>query len=304
MVESNLASVEGGTSPQAASPGNDGGGLHTDGESFWQSNSDYLRTLSSRIGVDPNQQAQEGQRQAPQGIAADEFEQFRQWKAAREGKDVRGLLDMAGLQPGDVLNATLFGGPATQEAPKEPDPVETVRNELTQLRQDIENERRERQTVAERITESNAKKAFSESVRSMPELTVLQKWGDEAVNTAWNIYVQDAEEVLQARKRGEQLPMPSPRQAALKVEKYLRGQAERLGDIFGGAKAALEPLQFDLQTGAPSQAATEPAPIKNHAGSSPTLQNVGGHVGAPSDGPVTVEELRKRALEAGKRLRG
>ena len=302
MTFDGTPATEGGGTPTAAPGSDDGsGGVHNDGASFWQSNGDYLRQISQRFGGS-DQLTQVQPNQTPPQNQADDYQEYLRWKAAKEGKDVRTLLSSAGLQPGDVLNATLFGGP--QQEPPKPDRVAEIRSELAKIRTDIEAERQQRQTTAERMNEEKARNAFNDQIGSMQDLVVLQKWGQEAFGTAWNVYIQDVEQAMEARAKGQQVPIPSPRQAALKVENYLRGQASRLGEVLGAGGVSLEPLPIAPQNGAANQAPTVPAQMTNQpAGTSPTLTNTGGHAGAPPSGPTSVDELRKRALAAAQRLR-
>ena len=292
----------GGGTPTGA-PGSDDGsrGLHDDGASFWNSNSEYLQSIAARFGGGTNQSTQPNA-QPPANTEAQDFEEFRRWKAAREGKDVRAMLEHAGMQPGDVLNATLFGGPPKEE-PK-PDPVESIASELRQLKSDLESERKQRQSVQEKIAESKAKGAFVEQIKSMSDLTLVSKWGQEATDTAWNVYIHDVEEAFAAKAEGRQVTPPSLREAAIKVENYLRTQASKLGDVFGSGGVTLEPLQPGSRTEVPNQAATAPTDNGRGGIQSPTLQNVGGQTGAKPTGPATREELRARALAAAKQMRG
>jgi len=297
-------SGQGGTQP--GTPGQDDGAreTHTDGASFWQSHGDFLQTMQARFGGGSPFQGQPQQAQQPHPQAGgDDYQDYIRWKEARAKKDPRALLEIAGMQPGDVLNATLFGGPTPQQPPP-PDPVETLRGELTEIRQAIESERKERQTVAEKISEAKAKANFHEQVKSMQDLTLVQKWGQEAADTAWNIFIQDTEEAFRARAEGRQANPPSLREAAIKVENYLRQQASRLGDVIGAQGVKLEPLQFAPQS-APNQAATPPTnQERDGRAMSPTLTNAGGETGARPPAATTRDELRKRALEAAKRMRG
>lgn len=299
------ATQEGGTSNEATGQGNDGRGLHNDGSSFWNSNSEFLQSIASRYrsgggGQPAPQQAQ----QAPAG-QSDDYQEYIRWKAAREGKDPRAVLALAGMQPRDVLDATLFGGPTPTPTPP-PDPVETIRAELNQLKEAMEAERKDRQTTAEKISESKAKSAFQEQIKSMNDLILVQKWGDEAIDTAWNVYIAEVDAAFKARDEGKQVQIPSLRAAAIQVENYLRQQAGRMREVIGGSGAApLEQLPFYSPNEAPSQAASNPAQVMQQAGTSPTLRNVSGHAGAPqtTGAPTDRETLRQRALEAAKRFR-
>lgn len=302
MDTGNPVAVGGGTSN--ATPGSDDGsrGMHDDGASFWNSNAEYLQSIAARFGGGSSQSAPTPQRQPSSAGDGDEYQEFARWKAAKEGKDPRAILELSGMQPADLLSATLFGGPPKEE-PK-PDPVESIRGELAKLKGDLEAERQQRQSESEKIAETRAKSKFVEQVGAMSDLTLLQKWGTEATDTSWNLYIKDVEEAFEAKRRGEQVAMPSLRGAAIRVENYLRAQAGKLSDVFGGGGAALEPLSLDSKTEAPNQAATAPTGNGNVRGMSPTLTNVGGETGARPTGPATPDELRARALAAAKALRG
>jgi hypothetical protein len=298
------APLEGGTQGGAPGPDNGGGGLHNDGASFWQSHGDFFRQIESRYGIQAPQ-GEAPQSQPQQSGQPDDYQEYLRWKQAREAKDPRALLEIAGMQPGDVLNATLFGGPQ-QEQPK-PDPVEAIRGELNAIRKDIESERRERQSVQERISEANAKSQFLEQVKSMQDLTLVQKWGQEAMDTAWNDYIMSVEAAVKAKAAGQPFEPPSLRASAIRVENYLRQQASRLGEVIGGTGAAqLEPLPFNAPPAAPNQAASVPPASQEREGRimSPTLTNVGGEAGATPQGAATKQQLRERALARAKQLRG
>lgn len=293
MVVESQANATGGTqSAPAPGPGSEGGGF-SDGDEFWRQNQGLFERIRGRGG--PNLQVQE--RDGRTQIDPNELEEFKRWKQAREAKDTRALFELGGLQPRDALDAVMFGG-EVKEPPK-PDPVDSIRSELMQLKESIEAERKTRQTQEESIREARAKSEFVRQVRSMEDLTVLQRWGEEAFDTAWNVFIQASEEAHKRRQSGENVPMPSLRQAAIQVENYLRQQASRLGEVMG-AKAQLEPLP--LSAGPSQGAATAPQSTPSGAGIGPTLTNVGGHAGAQPQGQSR-EELRQRALEAAKRLR-
>lgn len=301
MNTSNPAVAGGGTPSEAPGQDNEARGMHSDGASFWQSNGDFAQSIAARFGGGAPQGAPQ-QPQSPQGADPD-YQEYLRWKAAKEGKDVRGILSQAGLQPGDVLNATLFGGPQEQQTPPPPDPIETIRADLQAIKSDIEAERKQRQSVADKIAEGKAKAQFQEQVKSMPDLTLVQRWGQEAFDTAWNIFIQDSEEAFKAQARGEQVKPPSLRDAAIKVENYLRRQASQLGDVLGAGGVKLEPLT-SVPPSAPNQAATPPTNQEREGRvMSPTLTNAGGETGARQPAATTREELRQRALEAAKRMR-
>lgn len=274
-----LGSVE-----PAPSQSDEGGGLHSEASSFWSQNSDYLNSLR---GPQVEHTLQNGSADYDQA----EFEEYRRWKAAKEGRDPRAVLEMAGFQPRDALDVMMFGQ-GQQEAPK-PDPIEDIRSDLNQLRTELESDRTERQTVQAKIRESKVKSSFVENVRSMQDLTHLNAWGDEAINTAWSVFSAATKE---AAKSGRQ--PPSPRETAIEVEKYLRSQAERLRNLEGASAD-----QLGSSVNAPSHGTrTEPmvGTAQTQPGMSPTLTNVGGNTGARPSGPMTIEELRARALEAAK----
>jgi len=292
MNTADPASQFGGGTPGQTPGQSDGGGagLTQDGQSFWSQNAGYLESIRRRIGGGEPQAAPQ---QAAPGSDPD-WEDFQRWKQAKASKDPRALLDVAGLQPRDVLDSMIFGG-GQQQAPA-PDPIESVKSELNELRKAMQEDRQARQSVEEKIRESQAKGRFVENVRSMQDLTLVQSWGDEALDTAWNVFLQASEE---ASKAGQ--PMPSLRQAAVQVENYLRKQASRLGSVLGGGAATLELLQDGNQP--PPQQGISHAPAAGTVtppAPSPTLTNVGGNVGARPAGPVSKDELRRRALEAAK----
>lgn len=284
----------GGGTPDQTPGQSDGGGagLTQDGQSFWSQNAGYLDTIRQRIGG--GSPPTTSQQVTPDGDP--DWEEFKRWKEAKASKDPRALLNAAGLQPRDVLDSMIFGG-GQQQQPPQVDPIESVKSELNELRKAMQEDRQARQSVEEKIRESQAKGRFVENVKSMQDLTLVQSWGDEALDTAWNVFLQASEE---AAKAGQ--PMPSLRQAAVQVENYLRRQASRLGSVLGGGVATLEPLQDGNPP--PQQQGNSHAPAagtdNKPPATSPTLTNVGGNVGARPAGPVSKDELRRRALEAAK----
>lgn len=280
-----------GNAQRATGPGIDGGGLHSDPDDFWKSSGSWIESLARRNGAQLQPDKPTSQSSDP------DYQEFLRWKAAKEGKDPRQVLELAGLQPRDALDAMIFGG--TQKEEPKIDPVEQMRNELKELKTSIQQEREQRQSVQEKIEESKAKATFADKVRSMEDLTLVKRWGNEAIDTAWNLFASECEAAMKARAQGMQFEMPSFRKAAVQVENYLRRQASALGDVIGSS-VQLEPIDFMVVPGSGADSATV-----QKAGIGPTLTNVSGHSGT-SDKPedFSPETLRKRALEAAKRLRG
>lgn len=295
----NPATGSEGTQPTAPGQGNEGRGFTSDGNDFWSQQKGYLDTVQRRLGIQANQPQS-------QSVSADpDFEEFKKWKAAKEKKDPRGILEMAGMTPGEVLNASLFGGPAPAEEPK-PDPVTQISAQLQELRSAFDADRTQRQTAEESQRELQAKDAFIGQLKSQVDLKALNNWGQEAYDVAWGQFVTETDIALKQRAEGNNAPLPSLRQVAIQVENYLRAQAKRLQGVFGnGTEATLEPLNIDVPSQAPSQGAMGSAQQTNTPNApSPTLtNNVGAQTGTRPEGR-SPEELRARALEAAKRLRG
>lgn len=291
MTIEDLVTGSTGSAAPTASPGSDGGGLHSGADDFWKSNGSFIEQIARRAGV--------RETQTPQAHQDPEFQEYLRWKAAKEGKDPRSVLELAGMQPRDALDAMLFGTSQPKEEPKV-DPIEQIRSDLNELKSSIQEERQQRQSVQEKIEESRAKASFADKVRAMEDLELVKRWGSEAIDTAWNLFVSDCEAALKAKQNGQQVSVPTLRSAAIKVENYLRRQANAVGDVFGAARRLDELVDAPDVPRVAADAGTEPKPAIG-----PTLTNATGHSGAGGDrSDLSPAALRKRALEAAAKLRG
>lgn len=289
-----------GNTQTATGPGNDGGDLRQSGDQFWQSQDGFLRSLAERkgLGLAPSGAPMPAQNQ--QQNQDPDYQEYLRWKAAKEGKDPRQVLELAGLGPMDVLSNAIFGGDAPKDEPKV-DPVEAVRNELIELKQSIQEERQQRQSVEEKIQESRAKQAFVDQVRSMEDLQLVKQHGDVAIDTAWNLFVMDAEEAMEKIRNGQQVPIPTLRQAVVEIENRLRESANLSGELMGASKRW---DRISLDGPSATEVTTPEQQRQPGVKTGPTLTNDVGHSSARSDdGPATPQELRRRALEKAAQLR-
>ena len=252
-------------------------------QSFWSSNEG--KSFKESLGLKPKEQ---DQHQAQSGISNEDFQAFLQFQKAKQNKDIKGALSLAGIDPADAL--TLIPSLTAD------DNVSALTREIEQLKAKLNESSswvQEQQKTQEQQQQQAKVKSAQERVYGLlerEEFGLINSYNMR--DTVWNAGREFAQKHSRPPNQREWLEL------AVSVENSLRDQARSIRE----ATIPLDKLDLEGILGGSNK---PQQPSGEQSTNKPILNNnYTGHTSARDDSDMSREARIARALEAARKVRG